>query len=86
MALAHMQSGAPVDAVVTDFAMPGMNGLDLLRTVQAANPDLPSFMLTGHAGDLEAALRDSGLTGRFTLLRKPIRPAQLATAVAATLS
>ena len=86
MALAHMQSGAPVDAVVTDFAMSGMNGLDLLRTVQAANPDLPSFMLTGHAGDLEAALRDSGLTGRFTLLRKPIRPAQLATAVAATLS
>jgi signal transduction histidine kinase/CheY-like chemotaxis protein len=85
MALAHMQSGAPVDAVVTDFAMPGMNGLDLLRIVQAANPDLPGFMLTGHAGDLEAALNDSGLTGRFTLLRKPIRPAQLAHALAATL-
>ena len=85
-ALAHIDSGAPVDAMVTDFAMPGMNGLELVRAAQARNPELPSFLLTGHVGDIEAAPGQSGPKGRFILLQKPIRPAQLARMLVETLN
>ncbi|MGD0105341.1 MAG: ATP-binding protein [Rhodopila sp.] len=77
-ALEHIDSGARVDAMVTDFAMPGMNGLDLVSAMQARTPALPSFLLTGHVGDLNAAMGQRDLKGRFTLLQKPIRPGQLA--------
>jgi signal transduction histidine kinase len=76
-ALAHIDSGAPVDAMVTDFQMPGMNGLELIRASQTRNPDLPSFLLTGHVGDIEAASNQTRSKARFTLLQKPIRPAEL---------
>ena len=90
-ALAHFDSGAPVDAMVTDFAMPGMNGLDLIRAAQVRNPELPSFLLTGHVGDIEAApgkqARKSGSlccrnrSGRLSsrrLLEEALNSAQLA--------
>ncbi len=76
-ALAYIDSGAPVDAMVTDFQMPGMNGLELIRASQARNPDLPSFLLTGHVGDIETASNQTRSKARFTLLQKPIRPAEL---------
>jgi CheY-like chemotaxis protein len=76
-ALAYIDGGAPVDAMVTDFQMPGMNGLELIRASQARHPDLPSFLLTGHVGDIEAASNQTRSKARFTLLQKPIRPAEL---------
>ena len=76
-ALAHIDSGAPVDAMVTDFQMPGMNGLELIRASQVRHPDLPSFLLTGHVGDIEAASNQTRSKARFTLLQKPIRPTEL---------
>ena len=85
-ALAHFDSGAPVDALVTDFAMPGMNGLDLIRAAQVRNTELPSFLLTGHVGDIEAAPGQTGPKARFTLLQKPIRPAQLARLLTETIT
>jgi signal transduction histidine kinase/CheY-like chemotaxis protein len=85
-ALAHIDSGARVDAMVTDFAMPGMNGLELIRAAQARSPELSSFLLTGHVGDIEATHGQLSPRGRFTLLQKPIRPAQLARMLTETLS
>jgi CheY-like chemotaxis protein len=85
-ALEHIDSGAPVDAMVTDFAMPGMNGVELVRAAHARHPDLPSFLLTGHVGDIEPAPGHGGTTGRFILLQKPIRPAQLARMLSDTLN
>jgi CheY-like chemotaxis protein len=76
-ALAHLDGGARVDAMVTDFQMPGMNGLELIRASQTRNPHLPSFLLTGHVGDIEAASNQDRSKARFTLLQKPIRPAEL---------
>lgn len=85
-ALAHIDSGAPVDAMVTDFQMPGMNGLELIRASQARNPDLPSFLLTGHVGDIDAASNQARSKARFTLLQKPIRPAELSRMLAEALN
>jgi DNA-binding response OmpR family regulator len=47
------------DAVLLDLRMPEMSGLDLLRAIRAADPDLPVAVITGHASleEREAARR-----------------------------
>lgn len=54
----------PVDCLVSDFDMPGMNGLELLEAVRADHPDLPFILLTGK-GSEEIASRaiSAGVTG-----------------------
>src|SRR3989442_15814421 len=37
----------PVDVVLTDLRMPGSDGLDLVKKMQAAYPHLPVVILTG---------------------------------------
>jgi PAS domain S-box-containing protein len=46
-ALAHLATGAPCDGVVTDYAMPDLNGIDLLREVRTLRPGLPGLIITG---------------------------------------
>jgi DNA-binding NtrC family response regulator len=38
------------DLVITDFAMPGMNGNQLAAAIKADAPNQPVIMITGHAG------------------------------------
>ena len=38
---------APIDVVLTDFRLPGADGLELVKQVQAAAADLPVIVLTG---------------------------------------
>ena len=38
-----------VDLVVLDFAMPGMNGIEVARQVQVRVPSLPVLFVTGYA-------------------------------------
>ena len=40
---------ATFDAVITDYAMPGMNGLELAHKVHARNPELRVILATGYA-------------------------------------
>jgi CheY-like chemotaxis protein len=42
--------GCPVDLVLTDFQMPGMNGLDLARRIKEMPLDMPIVMMTGLSG------------------------------------
>jgi CheY-like chemotaxis protein len=44
-----LESDAPFDIVVTDYAMPGMNGFELAQRVRARNPKLPIILATGYA-------------------------------------
>jgi len=65
----------PVHLLLSDINMPGMSGLDLLRTVKAVAPQLP-FILVSGACDLpvaQGALR----AGATDYLLKPVRPADL---------
>ncbi|HEX2634685.1 MAG TPA: PAS domain S-box protein [Bradyrhizobium sp.] len=48
-ALKLLESDAPFDIVVTDYAMPGMNGFELAQRVRARNPKLPIILATGYA-------------------------------------
>ncbi|MCW2284122.1 PAS domain S-box-containing protein [Rhodoblastus acidophilus] len=69
------------DVLVSDYAMPEMDGLALIRRAQRALPRLPALLLTGYDGDVYAAL-DRASTDRLKLLRKPITGASLAECVA----
>jgi DNA-binding NtrC family response regulator len=58
------------DAVVSDFRMPGLNGIDLLQECAVACPDTPVIMLTGYGSP---ALEQDALDhGAFALLQKPV--------------
>ena len=63
--------------VVTDYYMPVMNGLDLIRAVYSISPDTPSILITGHTFNLEEHPRD-GLKNLRAVLAKPFHWRQLA--------
>lgn len=48
-ALARLDDGEVVDLLVTDFSMPGMNGLMLIEEARRRLPGLPALLLTGYA-------------------------------------
>jgi PAS domain S-box-containing protein len=75
-ALAQMQAGASFDAIVTDFAMAGMNGVEFLLQARRIVPSMPALMITGFVGpDIMRRLPDVGM------LRKPFSSTDLVEAV-----
>jgi len=80
-ALALVDGGQAMDVLVTDFSMPGMNGLSLIEEVRRRRPDVPALLLTGYAeagAEASLAVIPDRLT---TLLRKPISGEDLAARV-----
>jgi CheY-like chemotaxis protein len=77
-ALGQLDQGAEVDALITDFSMPGLNGLDLIREFHARRPGLPAILLTGHVQDVSSGAFDRLQDEPFTLLHKPMPPARVA--------
>ncbi len=66
-ALARMRE-MPVDVVVSDMRMPGMDGAELLGAIQREYPDTIRIVLSGYADSL-ALTRAAGVAHRF--LAKP---------------
>ncbi|MBI4510575.1 MAG: hybrid sensor histidine kinase/response regulator [Deltaproteobacteria bacterium] len=60
----------PPDVLITDFKMPGLDGLALLRAVRQAYPDAVLMLLTGYA-DKESAIRAINEVGIFQYVEKP---------------
>ena len=85
-ALALLDAGESVDALVTDLSMPGMDGVALIRAVQERRPRMPAILLTGYAGDVTAFAVGKTFKGPFSLLRKPISGMLLADGVAMLLA
>lgn len=61
---------APVDVVVLDVKMPGLDGLQTLREVKRLQPLVEVILLTGHAS-VEVAVQGMEL-GAFDYLMKPV--------------
>lgn len=57
------------DVIISDVRMPGIDGLDLLRQVTSAHPDLPVIIMTAHS-DLDSAVSAFD-GGAFEYLPKP---------------
>jgi PAS domain S-box-containing protein len=67
------------DLVITDLAMPEMNGLEVARRLREIRADLPVILVSGHAPDLtNENLREAGIA---ELLKKPVFMPTLAAAV-----
>ncbi len=75
----------PVDLIISDFDMPGMNGLELMRAARAIQPGAVRILLTGiNSMDVVVAAINEGEVHRF--VRKPPEPKKLRELVAAGLS
>jgi PAS domain S-box-containing protein len=70
-ALDILRSGVHVDALVTDYAMPGMTGIELAGYARELFPMLPILLATGYA-ELPA-----GTTMDLPRLKKPYRQQEL---------
>jgi EAL domain-containing protein (putative c-di-GMP-specific phosphodiesterase class I) len=60
----------PIDLVVSDIGMPGMNGVDLLKTLRLKDLDVPVILMTGNP-ELESAT-DAVALGALRYLTKPV--------------
>jgi CheY-like chemotaxis protein len=73
-----------VDVICTDYNMPGMNGIELLRRATEARDHIAGVLVTGYR---EYVTRDQGLAGTgYFLLFKPYDPRKLIECVAQVLS
>lgn len=59
-----------VDLIISDFMMPGMNGLEFLKNVAQISPNTITILLTGYA-DKENAIRSINEVGLYYYLEKP---------------
>jgi CheY-like chemotaxis protein len=85
-ALDLLDEPVPVDVLVTDLSMPGIDGLAVIRRAQRQRPGLPAVLLTGYAGHGAQLAVGGSVSGAFSLLRKPVTPAQLADRIEALLA
>jgi DNA-binding NtrC family response regulator len=76
---AALLKAEPLDLVLTDVRMPGMDGMELLRKVREEKPDLPVVVMTafGTIEDAVAAMRE----GASDYLTKPVEREALLLAV-----
>ena len=78
-ALSVLQDGKLIDLLITDYAMPGMTGVQLAEEARRLRPDLPILLATGYA-DLPT---QSEL--ELPRLSKPYQQRQLAEQIASLL-
>ncbi len=74
LALARAHTG-PIDLLVSDVVMPGMNGLELWRELRQSRVSMPALFLSGWASD--AVVRHGILEGQVPFLQKPFTAEQL---------
>src|SRR3984957_7121654 len=67
------------DVVLTDLAMPDMDGMQVLERLRASDPSVPVLMLTAHGSERVAVAAMKA--GAFDYIPKPFDPDELALAV-----
>ena len=67
------------DVVLTDLAMPDVDGMKVLATLRAQDPSVPVMMLTAHGSERVAVAAMKA--GAFDYIPKPFDPDELALAV-----
>ena len=73
---------ARFDALVTDHAMPGLSGLELIKVVCDSHPDLPALVVTGYGRDADLG----ELPRAIGVLSKPFSRAELVERVTAMMN
>ncbi len=82
-ALDRAAGASPFDALVSDLAMPGMDGMQLLRAVRARGlTELPAIAVTAFADPIR--LKAAKEAGYQSVITKPIFPGELGHVLAAS--
>jgi CheY-like chemotaxis protein len=71
-ALAILEREQPLDLLLVDYAMPGMNGIAVIDRARACQQHLSVILMSGHAD----MLRSGGVSG-IPILAKPFKIAEL---------
>lgn len=66
---------SPPDLVLSDYRMPGKDGMEMLEEIRRTNPGLPLVLMTGF-GDIRLAVR-AMKAGARDYLTKPVNPSEL---------
>lgn len=66
----------PVDIAISDYLMPHVNGIELLKKARELQPEASRVLLTGHA-DKQSAIQAINDVGLYQYLEKPWDNAQL---------
>ena len=82
--LADLDWIAPVDCIIADVRLPGMDGLELLGAASTRIKSVPVVMMSGH-GDIPMAVK-AIKDGAFDFIEKPFMPERLEEIVSAALA
>jgi DNA-binding NtrC family response regulator len=72
------------DLVITDLKMPGMNGMEVLKTIKILQPEVPVIIITGYSTVDNAV--EAIKNGAFDYIAKPFTPDQICAKVASALA
>jgi DNA-binding NtrC family response regulator len=73
----HAAKAEPPEYLITDLAMPGMNGIELAHAIVDAIPECKVLLFSGQV-EAEETIENASKPGRkFTLVQKPIHPNDL---------
>ena len=78
-AIKHIPT-SPVDAVITDIKLPGMDGIELLRRIRLTDSDLPVVIITGYSS-VGSAVEALKLGAQDYILKPFSNPSKLIRAV-----
>jgi DNA-binding NtrC family response regulator len=69
----------PFDVTISDYRLPDINGVDVLKAVSQINPRSSTVLITAHSTpELVAEARACGI---YTMLTKPFPPSEILTLV-----
>lgn len=74
-ALAEIRNGLRPALVISDYVMPGMDGLQFVEALRSAGNKAPVILLTAH-GSIDTYFRSFSL-GVFDFVNKPVRDVEL---------
>ena len=69
-----------VDLIITDYKMPGMNGLEFLQRAAKEAPKVPRILVTAFP-DLDIAIKAINAAGIENFFTKPFEPEQVVSVV-----
>lgn len=74
----ELMAGQPMDAIITDLTMPGLDGAELLRRVMRLHPDTVRFLLSGYS---EEEVQGRSLAPAHQFFTKPCEETRLVEAL-----